>query len=131
VGGTLQPKHGAFAVAVVFVFFCCHPSPKAEDLLLLYHLLLLYQLLLPLQVFAVILSAAKDPEEANSPQPLEPFSPSLFRRCRCVALANRLCLLSQKRRTCLLFGLSAGLKTNPNYFSRFSRQNRMSSPQAT
>jgi hypothetical protein len=70
--------------ALPFAFFAV---TTAEDLLLL------YQLLLPLQVFAVILSAAKDPEEANSPQPLEPFSPSLFRRCRCVTLANRLCLL--------------------------------------
>jgi hypothetical protein len=45
------------------LLFSCHlPSPQAEDLLL------------PLQVFAVILSAAKDPEEANHPKPLEPFS---------------------------------------------------------
>jgi hypothetical protein len=40
-------------------------------------------LLLLLQVFAVILSAAKDPEEANSPQPLEPFSSPFFRRRFC------------------------------------------------
>jgi hypothetical protein len=33
---------------------------------------------LPLQVLFVILSAAKDPEEFNSPQPYEPFKPHLF-----------------------------------------------------
>jgi hypothetical protein len=35
--------------------FCCHPERAA--------------------VSAVILSAAKDPEDLNSPQPLEPFYP--------------------------------------------------------
>jgi hypothetical protein len=35
---------------------------------------LLLPLLLPLQVFAVILSVAKDPEELNSPRPSGPFA---------------------------------------------------------
>jgi hypothetical protein len=35
---------------------------------------LFLSLLLPFQVFAVILSAAKDPEELNSPRPSEPFT---------------------------------------------------------
>jgi hypothetical protein len=36
---------------------------------------------LPLQVLTVMLSAAKDPEEFNSPQPYEPFKPTSSRLC--------------------------------------------------
>ncbi|HEX3969084.1 MAG TPA: hypothetical protein VHW70_14045 [Edaphobacter sp.] len=51
----------------LLLFFSCHPSPQAEDLLLL--------LLLLLHVPAVILNAVEDPEEPHSPQPLEPSRP--------------------------------------------------------
>jgi len=73
----------AFAFAFAFAFalplplpFSCHPSPKAEDLLLPLQLSLRLYLPLPLQVFAVILSGAKDPEEANSTTTLRTFHPT-------------------------------------------------------
>jgi hypothetical protein len=62
-----------------FVFLGCHPSPKAEDLLLSLPLPLQLQLPLPLplQVPAVILNVVKDPEEATPQQPFGSFNPCL------------------------------------------------------
>jgi hypothetical protein len=43
-------------------------------------------LFLPLPVLAVILSAAKDPEELNEPKPFVPFNPYLSALWRCLFL---------------------------------------------
>jgi hypothetical protein len=119
---------------------------------------------LPQQVFAVILSEglspeSKDPEEVNSPQPLELFSPHLFRRCfllsnfdvtsifasdllSAVTLAfgiKRRALALQKgpRRRRTEQSRGAGAKSSGTdllplprfFFHRFPPKNRMSSPQ--
>jgi hypothetical protein len=65
---------------LLFSFFGCHPSPKAEDLLLSLHLHLLLRLPLPPQVPAVILNAVKDPEEAHPGTTFRTFKPMLCSR---------------------------------------------------
>jgi len=53
--------------------FACHSDPELAEGEEPPHL----HLPLPLQVFAVILSAAKNPEELNQPQPLGSFTHAL------------------------------------------------------
>jgi hypothetical protein len=53
----------------LLLFFSCHPSPQAEDLLLL--------LLLLLHVPAVILNAVKNPTLLNRFEPSRPHTHSM------------------------------------------------------
>jgi hypothetical protein len=62
VGCKPPPSHNAFAVAVVY--FCRHEKRSAKPPVLASAFAF---------VFAVILSAAKDPEELTQPQPSKPF----------------------------------------------------------